>query len=91
MVDASLQALTNKLSDRPLPCSSATPPVCSCARPVGGRIFFAGEHTRADHPAETTGAYLSGDKAACDLLKAAAAAAGSSAAVQAAAKACKAI
>jgi lysine-specific histone demethylase 1 len=30
------------------------------ARPVGGRVFFAGEATHGQHPATATGAYLSG-------------------------------
>mmetsp|Transcript_28450 Transcript_28450/g.84983 ORF Transcript_28450/g.84983 Transcript_28450/m.84983 type:complete len:139 (+) Transcript_28450:1194-1610(+) len=30
------------------------------ARPVGGRLFFAGEATNGQHPATATGAYLSG-------------------------------
>lgn len=34
------------------------------------RIFFAGEHTRADFPGTTQGALLSGRKAAYDLLSA---------------------
>lgn len=42
---------------------------CSSAVPIAGnRIFFAGEHTRADHPATVNGALLSGRKAATDLL-----------------------
>ena len=66
-----------------------TPSPCSCALPVANkRIFFGGEHTRADDPGTTTGAYLSGEKAACDLIKAAAPAATNSAALQAAAKTC---
>lgn len=41
----------------------------SSAAPIAGkRIFFAGEHTRADHPATTHGALLSGRKAAADVL-----------------------
>lgn len=31
------------------------------------RIFFAGEHTRPDHPATVHGAVLSGRKAATDV------------------------
>ena len=30
------------------------------ARPVGARLFFAGEHTNGQHPATATGAFLSG-------------------------------
>ena len=30
------------------------------ARPVGTRLFFAGEHTNGQHPATATGAFLSG-------------------------------
>ena len=30
------------------------------ARPVGARVFFAGEHTNGQHPATATGAVLSG-------------------------------
>ena len=37
---------------------------------ANGRVFFAGEHTRTDYPATTHGAYLSGQKAAGDLLAA---------------------
>ena len=36
---------------------------------AGNRVFFVGEHTRADYPATTQGALLSGRKAAKDLLK----------------------
>jgi hypothetical protein len=46
------------------------PPPRSCAKPIGRRIFFAGEHTRADYPGTTNGALLSGQQAARDLLKA---------------------
>ena len=46
------------------------PPACSCAKPIGRRIFFAGEHTRADFPGTTNGALLSGQQAARELLKA---------------------
>lgn len=49
----------------PLPTISLP---CRTAAPIANRIFFAGEHTRADSPATTHGALLSGRKAAADLL-----------------------
>lgn len=41
------------------------------AAPVGGRLFFAGEHTSRAHPATTHGAYLSGMRAAREVIEAA--------------------
>lgn len=38
------------------------------AQPVGKRLFFAGEHTQRDHPATVHGAYLSGARAAEEIL-----------------------
>lgn len=38
------------------------------AEPVGGRLFFAGEHTHRAHPATTHGAYLSGLRAAREVM-----------------------
>ncbi len=38
------------------------------AAPVKGRLFFAGEHTHPKHPATTHGAFLSGVRAARELL-----------------------
>ncbi len=35
--------------------------------PVGDRLYFAGEHTIAEHPATVVGAYLSGQRAARQL------------------------
>lgn len=40
------------------------------ARPVGRRLLFAGEHTSGTHPATVHGAYLSGLRAAGDLVEA---------------------
>jgi len=38
------------------------------AQPVGKRLFFAGEHTQRDHPSTVHGAYLSGERAADEIL-----------------------
>lgn len=38
------------------------------AAPVGGRLFFAGEATYRDYPSTVHGAYLSGRRAAADIL-----------------------
>ncbi|MFW6197643.1 MAG: flavin monoamine oxidase family protein, partial [Myxococcota bacterium] len=38
------------------------------AEPVGRRLFFAGEHTHRAHPATTHGAYLSGLRAAREVM-----------------------
>lgn len=38
------------------------------AQPVGKRLFFAGEHTHRNHPATVHGAYLSGERAADEIL-----------------------
>lgn len=38
------------------------------ARPIDGRIFFAGEATSADSPSTVHGAYLSGQRAADEVL-----------------------
>jgi len=38
------------------------------AEPVGKRLFFAGEHTHRDHPSTVHGAYLSGERAAGEIL-----------------------
>ncbi|WP_049768821.1 flavin monoamine oxidase family protein [Roseiflexus castenholzii] len=38
------------------------------AQPVGKRLFFAGEHTHRDYPATVHGAYLSGERAANEML-----------------------
>jgi len=38
------------------------------AQPVGKRLFFAGEHTHRDHPSTVHGAYLSGERAADEIL-----------------------
>ena len=46
-------------------------PARSTAKPVGNRLFFGGEHTRADYPGTVQGAYFSGVDAACAVLKAA--------------------
>lgn len=40
------------------------------ARPIEGRIFFAGEATSADYPSTVHGAYLSGQRAAAEVLAA---------------------
>jgi monoamine oxidase len=40
------------------------------AAPVGERLFFAGEHTSAEHPSTVHGAILSGQRAAAELLAA---------------------
>jgi monoamine oxidase len=40
------------------------------ARPVGGRLFFAGEHTDPNNPATTHGAWRSGQRAAADVRQA---------------------
>ena len=37
------------------------------AAPVGGRLFFAGEHTSRKQPASVTGAVLSGLREACRI------------------------
>lgn len=46
------------------PNSSATPPspldILQLSRPVGERLFFAGEHTEADHYASVHAAWISG-------------------------------
>ncbi|EOD13899.1 hypothetical protein EMIHUDRAFT_464657 [Emiliania huxleyi CCMP1516] len=39
------------------------------AEPVGGQLFFAGEHTSVEHPATVVGAYLSGLAAATAVHK----------------------
>ncbi len=41
------------------------------ARPVGDRLFFAGEATNVDHPATVHGALASGQRAASEVLAAA--------------------
>ncbi len=38
------------------------------AQPLGKRLFFAGEHTQRDHLATVHGAYLSGERAADEIL-----------------------
>lgn len=38
------------------------------AQPVGERLFFAGEHTHSDYPSTVHGAYLSGERAADQIL-----------------------
>lgn len=38
------------------------------AQPVGERVFFAGEHTQRDYPSTVHGAYLSGARAADQIL-----------------------
>ncbi|GAB4494596.1 MAG: FAD-dependent oxidoreductase [Anaerolineales bacterium] len=38
------------------------------AQPVGARLFFAGEHTQRDYPSTVHGAYLSGERAADQML-----------------------
>ncbi len=38
------------------------------AQPVGKRLFFAGEHTQRNHPSTVHGAYLSGERAANEIL-----------------------
>lgn len=40
------------------------------AKPVGGKLFFAGEATHPDHPSTVHGALLSGQRAAKEVLKA---------------------
>ena len=45
------------------------------AAPVEGRLFFAGEATETDYPAMVHGAYLSGERAANEVLEAGAASA----------------
>lgn len=40
------------------------------ARPVQGRLFFAGEATHSDHPSTVHGALLSGQRAASEVIKA---------------------
>ena len=42
----------------------------SLAQPVGEQLFFAGEHTQRDYPATVHGAYLSGERAANEILAA---------------------
>jgi monoamine oxidase len=39
------------------------------AQPVDNRLFFAGEHTQRDYPATVHGAYLSGKRAANEILR----------------------
>jgi monoamine oxidase len=38
------------------------------AQPVGKRLFFAGEHTQREYPSTVHGAYLSGERAANEIL-----------------------
>lgn len=38
------------------------------AQPMGKRLFFAGEHTQRDYPSTVHGAYLSGERAAHEIL-----------------------
>jgi monoamine oxidase len=38
------------------------------AAPLAGRLFFAGEHTSAEHPSTVHGAILSGRRAAAEIL-----------------------
>lgn len=38
------------------------------AQPAGERVFFAGEHTQRDYPSTVHGAYLSGERAANQIL-----------------------
>lgn len=38
------------------------------AQPAGTRLFFAGEHTHRDYPATVHGAYLSGERAANEIV-----------------------
>eukprot|EP01119_Soliformovum_irregulare_P015261 TRINITY_DN4278_c1_g3_i1.p1 TRINITY_DN4278_c1_g3~~TRINITY_DN4278_c1_g3_i1.p1 ORF type:complete len:637 (-),score=173.54 TRINITY_DN4278_c1_g3_i1:92-2002(-) len=38
-------------------------------QPINNRIFFAGEHTSRDHPASVVGAYLSGIRAANQIVE----------------------
>ncbi|MEM7586957.1 MAG: FAD-dependent oxidoreductase [Acidobacteriota bacterium] len=40
------------------------------AEPVAGRLFFAGEATESDHPSTVHGAYLSGQRAAEEVIDA---------------------
>jgi monoamine oxidase len=38
------------------------------AKPVGGLLYFAGEHTSLKHPATVHGALITGDNNACAIL-----------------------
>ena len=40
------------------------------AEPVGKTLFFAGEHTNIDYPQSVHGAYMSGERAAIEILDA---------------------
>jgi len=48
-----------------MPVDAAAPDdIQELARPLADRIFFAGEHTSSSHPAQVSGALLSGLRAA---------------------------
>jgi monoamine oxidase len=62
--------MVSTVADRPLRHRRPARRPCSIAKAVGGgRVLFAGEHTRTDYPATVHGAYLSGRSSACAVLK----------------------
>ena len=51
-----------------MPVDAATPhDIQELASPVSQRVFFAGEHTSSSHPAQVSGALLSGLRAAGEV------------------------